>query len=342
MKDHRVILFLSAVTILGLIKCSMVTATATTTTYPKVSNMGQTLRRSMEEDEMKDGANKMDESKEESTTSSYSSNNNNDDDEVIIDVYFGVGCFWHIQHEFVGLERSLLNRNDEELSSFTGYAGGTKTGDNDMVCYHNGRRIADYGRLGHSEVVGMAIPKSALVDFASFYFGLFQNGDRVDTMDKGPEYRSLMGLPNGMNNEFYNDINEAAKSSGFTLLEGKGNEKDTLYTNNIYVMDTIDFPFHQAELYHQFHDDFLSPSYGWKYNSLASQAFDDGRINYTGCPDRGPLSHSAYRAPSTEKKVLLWFCVGLVTMAIILTSLPSLSRRMTRSYELTENYESEE
>lgn len=38
-----------------------------------------------------------------------------------IPVYFGVGCFWHVQHEFVETERSVLGRTDEQLtvSAFT-------------------------------------------------------------------------------------------------------------------------------------------------------------------------------------------------------------------------------
>eukprot|EP00568_Trieres_chinensis_P004342 CAMPEP_0183303442 /NCGR_PEP_ID=MMETSP0160_2-20130417/8881_1 /TAXON_ID=2839 ORGANISM="Odontella Sinensis, Strain Grunow 1884" /NCGR_SAMPLE_ID=MMETSP0160_2 /ASSEMBLY_ACC=CAM_ASM_000250 /LENGTH=127 /DNA_ID=CAMNT_0025466349 /DNA_START=59 /DNA_END=439 /DNA_ORIENTATION=+ len=45
----------------------------------------------------------------------------------LADVYFGVGCFWHIQHEFVEAERRLLGRSDDRLTSRTGYAGGTRT-----------------------------------------------------------------------------------------------------------------------------------------------------------------------------------------------------------------------
>lgn len=42
-------------------------------------------------------------------------------------VYFGVGCFWHIQHEFVQAEKDLLNRNERTYTSATGYAGGKAT-----------------------------------------------------------------------------------------------------------------------------------------------------------------------------------------------------------------------
>ena len=31
-----------------------------------------------------------------------------------VDVYFGVGCYWHIMHEFVETERKLLSRADNE------------------------------------------------------------------------------------------------------------------------------------------------------------------------------------------------------------------------------------
>lgn len=42
---------------------------------------------------------------------------------ALIDVYFGVGCFWHVQHEFVEAEARLLGRKGSEFTSRTGYAG---------------------------------------------------------------------------------------------------------------------------------------------------------------------------------------------------------------------------
>jgi peptide methionine sulfoxide reductase MsrA len=112
---------------------------------------------------------------------------------LLTDVYFGVGCFWHIQHEFVEAERRLLSRLDNELTSLAGYAGGTRLGDQGRVCYHNVQFIADYGRLGHEEVVGMKIPESSIGDFAREYFSLFSpSNERVDPGDVGPKYRSLI------------------------------------------------------------------------------------------------------------------------------------------------------
>ena len=88
------------------------------------------------------------------------------------------GCFWHIQHEFIAAEREILGRGDQELSSLAGYAGGTKTDKEGRVCYHNFQFMADYGKLGHGEVVGMTIPEANLVDFAKVYFDLFRRGGR--------------------------------------------------------------------------------------------------------------------------------------------------------------------
>ena len=88
-------------------------------------------------------------------------------------VYFGVGCFWHIQHEFVVAERELLGRSDRELTAFTGYAGGTATDSFGRVCYHNFQSVADYGKYGHGEVVGMKLPTDKIVDFAKVYFSLY-------------------------------------------------------------------------------------------------------------------------------------------------------------------------
>ncbi len=70
-------------------------------------------------------------------------------------------------------ERKILGRNDHQLTSRTGYAGGTATDDEGRVCYHNFQRVADYGKLGHGEVVGMTIPQTKIGDFADLYFSLF-------------------------------------------------------------------------------------------------------------------------------------------------------------------------
>ncbi|GKY90614.1 hypothetical protein MPSEU_000035000 [Mayamaea pseudoterrestris] len=204
------------------------------------------------------------------------------------DVYFGVGCFWHIQHEFIQAEEKLLGRNEHSFTSATGYAGGTSTGKDGKVCYHNLQMTADYGRLGHGEVVGMSLPVDKIADFTKLYFTLFnpKTLDRVDPGDQGGEYRSLLGLPGGVNHPVYPKMEAIAKEAGFKLVPGKGNDPDTFRKQTVYVYDTAKFPFYQAEIYHQYHNDFQDKPYGQAYNQLADLALEEGRLHTTGCPDR--------------------------------------------------------
>lgn len=94
-------------------------------------------------------------------------------DTSLQDVYFGVGCYWHIQHEFVMAELERLGRTNKELTAYTGYAGGKSTDKEGRVCYHNVMGVADYGKLGHGEVVGMTLPADKIVEFSALYFSLF-------------------------------------------------------------------------------------------------------------------------------------------------------------------------
>ena len=89
-----------------------------------------------------------------------------------------------------------------------------------------------------------------------------------------------------MNNPLYPKIEQAAKEAGFKLEKGKGDDPDTIGSKLAYVYDSNKFPFYQAEVYHQFHNDFQSPAYGKDYNNLADVALEDGRVKGTGCPDR--------------------------------------------------------
>jgi hypothetical protein len=75
-------------------------------------------------------------------------------------------------------------------------------------------------------------------------------------MDKGGEYRHMVGLPGGINSPLFNHLEMANNMSGMkmSLIEGKGDEGDNLGKRSIYVYDSNKFPFHQAEVYHQFHD----------------------------------------------------------------------------------------
>lgn len=104
-------------------------------------------------------------------------------------LYVGAGCFWHVQHQMVLAEKRLLGRNNRTYTAVAGYAGGKGLGagvldaDGDgritpkeynagRVCYHNRAGVADYGRLGHAEVVAVLVPWDLVPEFSRRYFDL--------------------------------------------------------------------------------------------------------------------------------------------------------------------------
>ena len=124
-----------------------------------------------------------------------------------IEVYFGLGCYWHMQYEFVQGEVDILGRNYDEVTSIVGYAGGTQVGPQGQACYHG---QYDYGDMGHAEVVNMNIPSDKFTEFAELYFSLFVNGARSDVGDRGPSYRQLVGIKGGMNSYLFDDLLQVA------------------------------------------------------------------------------------------------------------------------------------
>jgi peptide methionine sulfoxide reductase MsrA len=208
-------------------------------------------------------------------------------EEALIDVYFGCGCFWHVQHEFVEAEQRLLKRDDvSSVTARTGYAGG-KAKDS-LVCYHNAMSKGDYGKLGHAEVVSVRIPPSKFPDFAAEYFKLFNDkGDRPDQFgDVGTEYRNLVGVPGGAKSVYGEQLVQASLANGDKLdfAKGKGNDKDARAVT--YVMDTAEFPFYTAEQYHQFHDGFnFGENYPNSYNNMASTLAESGKLEKSLCPN---------------------------------------------------------
>jgi peptide methionine sulfoxide reductase MsrA len=207
----------------------------------------------------------------------------------LIQVYFGCGCFWHVQHEFVEAERRILNRTDEQLTARAGYAGGIGGAKNGKVCYHNAAKVSEYGTLGHAEVVSLTITESSFAQFAQEYFALFSNdGLRPDQYgDRGPEYRNLIGIPGGYDNAvLIKQLVDASKKNGDKLdfAKGKGNDGDVPSVS--FVMDTADFPVFVAEQYHQFHDGFKQgENYPSSYNDLAVKLAQQGTLGLSDCPN---------------------------------------------------------
>jgi peptide methionine sulfoxide reductase MsrA len=210
------------------------------------------------------------------------------DNDEVVEVYFGCGCFWHVQHECVEAKRTILGRsNDLDLTSRAGYAGGTTTAGG-KVCYHNALNIADYGSLGHAEVVKLNIPASTFPAFAEEYCRLFdKNGYRPDQLgDRGPEYQNLVGIPGGTKSQLAKQLVDVSIRNGDKLDFAKGKGDDPDRRALVFIMDTADFPFFVAEQYHQFHDGFnFGENYPNKYNALAKTLADSGVLGVSKCPN---------------------------------------------------------
>ena len=206
----------------------------------------------------------------------------------MIDVYFGCGCFWHVQHEFVEAERRILGRTDETLTARVGYAGGKAGALNNKVCYHNALSISDYGSLGHAEVVRLQIPQSSFVDFVTEYCNLFsEQGYRPDQFgDRGPEYRNLVGIPGGVEGAGLTKLVDTSVKAGDKLSFARGKGDDSDQRALVWVMDSNEFPFYIAEQYHQFHDGFnFGEDYPNSYNNLATKLRKQGQLEKSDCPN---------------------------------------------------------
>jgi peptide methionine sulfoxide reductase MsrA len=212
----------------------------------------------------------------------------NAEEEAPIEVYFGCGCFWHVQHELVEAERRILGRSDSEITARAGYAGGSAGAKNGKVCYHNALSISDYGALGHGEVVSVQIPPSKFPDFVAEYCNLFsEQGYRPDQAgDRGLEYRNLVGIPGGVDGSFTKQLIDASIKTGDKLNFARGKGDDADQRALVWVMDSNKFPFYVAEQYHQFHDGFnFGENYPNSYNGLANKLNKEGTLGKSDCPN---------------------------------------------------------
>jgi hypothetical protein len=209
-----------------------------------------------------------------------------------VSLYFGVGCFWHIQYEFIQAEQTLLGRDQNSYTALAGYAGAKNQA---KACYYDGQVTA--------EVVGLTIPSNYVEQFADVYFKLFNGHDRSHSGDKGPHYRAVLGLPGGLNSPLMTAIQKAETANGksFDWKAGQGDDGDTLYGNTIWVYDSDTYVFHQAEMYHQFHDDYLpSGQYPASYNNLMAVLACANRIAPTGCSNDGQSALDALDCTNVE------------------------------------------
>jgi len=204
-------------------------------------------------------------------------------------MYFGNGCFFAHQYLFLErFERGVLNRMDGDLTAVQGYAGSLRTGPRGTACYHNSHNFSDYGALGHGEVVEVDVPLNSLHAAFEVYFGSFVEisqgvWTRPDFYDRGPGYRSLVGVPGGVNNTLALEAIRKTNGLNLTIKAGQGDDPDTFTTNTVFVMDSTKFHFIQAELCLQFHDD-SQAKYPDSYHRLRYGFEDRGRLVNTTCP----------------------------------------------------------
>lgn len=217
-------------------------------------------------------------------------------------VYFGSGCFWGRQKDFVDAERAL-GRSPSDVTALSGYAGG-KINDK-ATCYYYvppTDRAKIYEKQGHCEVVALdlgvgnnrAAAEKELAAFADVFFTrqFVRTRDRgggtvmgrLDPQDRGPGYRCCVGLPGGAASPLF-AIVQAANVNGMDLRPGLGNEKDI--PGVVWVYDANALPFHRAEAWHQMHPGLAGEPFPRSYlvdQKKASVAA--GRaVPVPGCPE---------------------------------------------------------
>lgn len=218
-------------------------------------------------------------------------------------VYFGNGCFWGRQKDFVDVEKKDLGRSAEAVSAVVGYAGGRHSGPDGKICYYYGPGNTVYEKLGHAEVTqvelgsdGGSSEQESMRAFADKYFEQFRKTPfgmmRLDPQDAGPGYRNVIGISGGVSSPLFKILQDR-NVNNMELREGDGNSpkegdsKENDRFNTVWVLDSDKLPFYRAEDYHQFHDGIgvpFPPDYKVKQREAAAKA---GRIGPTGCPEGG-------------------------------------------------------
>lgn len=114
-------------------------------------------------------------------------------------------------------------------------------------------------------------------------------GDRPDVGDKGAEYRHMVGIPGGYQSKLVNELEKQAELRGLSLTfkKGTGSDPDNLGKSSVWIYDSDNFPFYQAEVYHQYHDGFRpGEQYPASYHRLRDQAKKSGKIKSGLCPEK--------------------------------------------------------
>lgn len=196
----------------------------------------------------------------------------------MVNVYFGGGNFFHLQHTMVLKEASELLRRGEDISAITGYAGGSKAGLIDTLCYYPNVSGPEYKSQGHSQVVRVTLPPEKIADFASTFF---EEVAGRKNWEQGPQYRAAIGLRGGMKSPYFSEI-EKANNGRFQLVAAAGSDKDNFGKASVYIYDARLFPFRMAEETKQFQDD-QPDRFEWDYRQLNPVLLKIGYISSIGC-----------------------------------------------------------
>lgn len=220
--------------------------------------------------------------------------------ENIEPVYFGNGCFWGRQYDFVQAEKDM-GRTGKDISAVVGYAGGRQASPSNKVCYYYTPEVDTiYEKLGHAEVVQVQLRGEGKDDqfrnYAKTYFSEFRrlkNGkmQRQDPQDTGAGYRNTIGIPGGIHSDLFKIVQEE-NVNNMNLKEGSGNEYSSFgkareddELNTVWIIDSDKFPFYQAEMYHQFHNG-LGKRFPTEYTKdLKEMAVANKIVRETGCPE---------------------------------------------------------
>lgn len=75
-----------------------------------------------------------------------------------------------------------------------------------------------------------------------------------DPQDRGPGYRNVVGIPGGFDSDLFKvfqskNVNnmKLVPGEGGEIRNGKATENDAI--NTVYIVDSNQLPFHQAEMY---------------------------------------------------------------------------------------------
>ncbi|CAJ1454973.1 unnamed protein product [Effrenium voratum] len=166
-------------------------------------------------------------------------------DDWRVSVYFGAGPMAEMQYALAQWE--LHSRSPAAVTALAGYAGSNVgEGSGGSVC------MDTYASLGYAEVAQVTVGAAEFRALARRFLGAFTGpkGERARKSPPGAHFRGCVGLPGGIKGKLFRTLVSENKNWSMDLRPGRGNDPDAF--NVVWVYDTEEFPFMQAEQYLQF------------------------------------------------------------------------------------------